>query len=174
MRSASSPRITSPKKASKHTAKQIEKMRQDDKDFIQAVEDSMAFLENKKKAVAKISRGYHLEMEELFQEGYEVLLTCIRDFNPIYERADGSIKPDKWMFSLVSPSFLVMAFKSVFVDLSKSTEAKVFTPAFRFKLSSLLAIMLERFLGKSAFLRVFSAVETQKTTEGRCRPLPKE
>ena len=82
---------TTAKKIKNPTEKQLDKMRQDDKDFVLAVEDAMAFLESKVKAVAKISRGYHLEMEELFQEGYEVLLTCIRDFSPIYEKNDGSI-----------------------------------------------------------------------------------
>lgn len=79
------------KKTTKHSKTQLDKMRQNDKDFVMAVEDAMKFLETKTKAVAKISRGYHLEMEELFQEGYEVLLTCIRDFSPVYEKADGSV-----------------------------------------------------------------------------------
>lgn len=73
------------------TQKQLEKMRQDDEGFVQALEDAMGFLDSKRKAVAKISNTYHLDMEELFQEGYEVLLTCIRDFSPVYEKADGNI-----------------------------------------------------------------------------------
>jgi ParB-like chromosome segregation protein Spo0J len=81
---------TEAKKTKKLTKKQLDKMRQEDKGYTDAVADAMAFLENKKKAIAKISHSYHLEMEELFQEGYEVLLTCIRDFSPIYEKSDGN------------------------------------------------------------------------------------
>ncbi len=78
------------KSAVKISPKKLEKMRNEDKDFIRALEDAMEFLESKKPAVSKISRKYHLDMEELFQEGYEVLLTCIRDFNPVYEKDDGT------------------------------------------------------------------------------------
>jgi ParB-like chromosome segregation protein Spo0J len=73
------------------TAKEMEKLRQQDKGYELAATDAMEFLQGRRQAVFNIARGYHLDPEDLFQEGYEILLTCLRDFTPVYEKKDGSI-----------------------------------------------------------------------------------
>ncbi|HAG53124.1 MAG TPA: hypothetical protein DCL21_04985, partial [Alphaproteobacteria bacterium] len=37
----------------------------------------------------KIGSKYHLDADELYQESYEVLLTCLRDFTPVFTRDTG-------------------------------------------------------------------------------------
>ncbi|MEC8067801.1 MAG: hypothetical protein VX154_08085 [Pseudomonadota bacterium] len=73
------------------TDKELEKMKMEDEGYTQALQDAVGFLESRRQAIFKIARYYHLDVEELFQEGYEVLLKCLRDYNPVYEKADGSI-----------------------------------------------------------------------------------
>ncbi|MEC8467141.1 MAG: hypothetical protein VXY83_02185, partial [Pseudomonadota bacterium] len=72
------------------TDKELEKMKMEDEGYTQALQDAVGFLESRRQAIFKIARYYHLDVEELFQEGYEVLLKCLRDYNPVYEKADGS------------------------------------------------------------------------------------
>ena len=72
------------------TEKQLGKMKQDDKGYVAALEDAVEFLATRRQAAFNIARHYHLDTEELFQEGYEILLTCLRDYTPVYERADGT------------------------------------------------------------------------------------
>lgn len=71
------------------TKKQIEKLKLADVGFQTAQNDMVNFLDSKKNIFYKIGSKYHLDADELFQESYEVLLTCIRDFNPIFTRAEG-------------------------------------------------------------------------------------
>jgi predicted XRE-type DNA-binding protein len=73
------------------TSAKLEKMKLEDEGYKKAFEDAVGFLDTRRQAIAKIGRYYHLDIEELFQEGYEVLLKCLRDFTPVYQRADGSI-----------------------------------------------------------------------------------
>lgn len=73
------------------TEAKLNELKQADEGFVMALEDSVAFLDSRRQAIFKIARHYHLDAEELFQEGYEILLTCLRDFTPVYEKADGSI-----------------------------------------------------------------------------------
>ena len=73
------------------TQKKLDAMKLEDEGYKQALEDAVGFLDSRRQAVAKIARYYHLDVEELFQEGYEVLLKCLRDYSPVYEKADGSI-----------------------------------------------------------------------------------
>lgn len=73
------------------TAAKLEKLKLKDTGFDSASTDAVPFLESRKQAIFKIARHYHLDQEELFQEGYEILLTCLRDFSPVYEKANGEI-----------------------------------------------------------------------------------
>ncbi len=73
------------------TASKLEKIKLEDSGYIAATTEAVSFLESRKQAIFKIARHYHLDAEELFQEGYEVLLTCLRDYSPVYEKADGSL-----------------------------------------------------------------------------------
>jgi|GEM_PF-1323669 len=68
----------------------LEKLKQADTDFVLAQTNAVKFLESRRQAVFNIARPYHLDPEELFQEGYEILLTCLRDYTPVFERADGT------------------------------------------------------------------------------------
>ena len=70
---------------------ELEKMKKDDADFIEAQENPIKFLEGRRQAIYNIARYYHLDVEELYQEGYEVLLTCLRDFSPVFERKNGDL-----------------------------------------------------------------------------------
>jgi ParB-like chromosome segregation protein Spo0J len=81
----------SPKEKQAHTPskKEMEKLREADQGFVLARQDAVKFLYGRRQAVYNIARTYHLDPEELLQEGYEVLLTCLRDFSPVYEKADG-------------------------------------------------------------------------------------
>ena len=81
------PKTIAPKKP---TAKQIETMKQEDAGFNMATQDAVKFLQSRRQAVFNIARQYHLDPDELMQEGFEVLLTCLRDFSPVFEKADGS------------------------------------------------------------------------------------
>lgn len=72
------------------TEKQLEELRLQDDGYVNAKEDLVAFLDGRRQAVFNIARYYHLDVEELFQEGFEVLLTCLRDYVPVFEKADGS------------------------------------------------------------------------------------
>lgn len=71
------------------TKKQIEKLRLSDEGLQAAQADMVKFLESKKNIFYKIGSKYHLDSDELYQESYEVLLTCLRDFNPIYTKETG-------------------------------------------------------------------------------------
>lgn len=71
------------------TKKQIEKLKLADEGFQSAQSDMVNFLESKKNIFYKIGSKYHLDADEIFQESYEVLLTCLRDFSPIFKREDG-------------------------------------------------------------------------------------
>ena len=71
------------------TKKQIEKLKLADQGFQSAQTDMVSFLESKRNIFYKIGSKYHLDADELYQESYEVLLTCLRDFTPIFTRDDG-------------------------------------------------------------------------------------
>jgi disulfide oxidoreductase YuzD len=71
--------------------KEMTKLREADQGFVLAQQDAVKFLYSRRQAVYNIARTYHLDPEELLQEGYEILLTCLRDFSPVYEKADGEV-----------------------------------------------------------------------------------
>ena len=71
------------------TKKQIEKLKKADDGFQAAQSNMVDFLESKKNIFYKIGSKYHLDSDELYQEAYEVLLTCLRDFTPVYTKDTG-------------------------------------------------------------------------------------
>ena len=73
------------------TAKQMEALKKDDKNYVSALEDSVTFLDGRQQAIYAIARKYHLDRDELYQEAYETLLTCLRDFTPVFQQASGKI-----------------------------------------------------------------------------------
>lgn len=52
--------------------------------------NAVKFLYSRRQAIFALARHFHLDADDLQQEAYEVLLTCLRDFNPIYVKSDGS------------------------------------------------------------------------------------
>lgn len=72
------------------TKRKLEKLKKEDDGFQSAQADALGFLNSKRNIFYKIASKYHLDSEELFQESYEVLLTCLRDFQPILVKEDGS------------------------------------------------------------------------------------
>ena len=72
-----------------YTKKQIEKLKLADEGYQGATSDMVTFLESKRNIFYKIGSKYHLDADELYQESYEVLLTCLRDYNPVFTREDG-------------------------------------------------------------------------------------
>lgn len=73
------------------TAKQMEALKKEDVNYLAALEDSVQFLDGRQQAIYAIARKYHLDRDELYQEAYETLLTCLRDFTPVFQQASGKI-----------------------------------------------------------------------------------
>lgn len=71
------------------TKAELEKLKKQDEGYSQATGDAVTYLNSRKQAIYTIARQYHLDAEELYQEAYEVLLTCARDYTPVYEREGG-------------------------------------------------------------------------------------
>jgi predicted XRE-type DNA-binding protein len=63
--------------------------KQADEGYMLAKRQAAAFLHGRRQAMFALARQYHVDIDDLAQEGYEVLLTCLRDFNPLFTRADG-------------------------------------------------------------------------------------
>ncbi len=68
----------------------LAEMRAADSGYQMAQQDVVKFLYGRRQAIYNIARKYRLDPEELLQEGYEILLTCLRDFCPVYEKNDGT------------------------------------------------------------------------------------
>ncbi|HEX2797667.1 MAG TPA: ParB/RepB/Spo0J family partition protein, partial [Immundisolibacter sp.] len=47
-----------------------------------ARQNAVTYLHGRRQAVFALARRYHLEPDDIQQEAYEILLTCLRDFNP--------------------------------------------------------------------------------------------
>lgn len=73
----------------KPSARDLDALKRQDQGYVLASENAVRFLQGRKQAIFNISRQYHLDPEELLQEGYEVLLTCLRDFTPMFEKEPG-------------------------------------------------------------------------------------
>lgn len=61
-----------------------------DEGYKLARENAVKYLYSRRQAIFALARHFHLDADDLQQEAYEVLLTCLRDFNPLYTKADGS------------------------------------------------------------------------------------
>src|SRR5689334_1047588 len=61
-----------------------------DEGYQLASTNAVSFLHSRRQAMFALARKYHLDADDLQQEAFEVLLTCLRDFNPTYTREDGS------------------------------------------------------------------------------------
>lgn len=72
------------------TKAELEKLKKQDEGYAQATSDAVTYLNGRKQAIYTIARQYHLDADELYQEAYEVLLTCARDYTPVYEREAGN------------------------------------------------------------------------------------
>src|SRR5690606_9952316 len=72
------------------TKAELEKLKKQDEGYAQATSDAVTYLNGRKQAIYTIARQYHLDADELYQEAYEVLLTCARDYTPVYEREPGN------------------------------------------------------------------------------------
>lgn len=73
------------------SAAELEKMKKDDTGFVEASKDAVSFMKARQPAIGKIAKYYHLDAEELSQEGYEILLTCLRDYTPVYQKPNGDV-----------------------------------------------------------------------------------
>lgn len=73
--------------ASKLVATDAQKLA--DEGYVLAKTQAATFLYGRRQAMFALARQYHVDVDDLAQEGYEVLLTCLRDFNPAFTRADG-------------------------------------------------------------------------------------
>lgn len=73
------------------TDKELVKLRAADAGFNMASQDAVQFIQSRRQAMFNIARHYHLDPEELLQEAYEILLTCLRDYSPVYEKASGEV-----------------------------------------------------------------------------------
>lgn len=56
-----------------------------------AKKHAVQYLHSRRQAIYALARHYHVDADDLHQEAYEVLLTCLRDFNPLYTKADGEV-----------------------------------------------------------------------------------
>ncbi len=60
-----------------------------DEGYQLARKDAVKYLHSRRQAMFALGRRYHIEVEDIEQEGFEVLLTCLRDFNPLRPDKDG-------------------------------------------------------------------------------------
>src|ERR1700761_4014383 len=51
--------------------------------YQQARQSAATYLHGRRQAAFALARRYHLDADDLMQEGYEILLTCLRDFQPL-------------------------------------------------------------------------------------------
>lgn len=73
------------------TPAEMKKLKAEDDGFMLASTDAAKFLQSRQQAVYNIARRYHLDPDDVFQESFEVLLTCLRDYQPIYENSKGDL-----------------------------------------------------------------------------------
>lgn len=77
------------KSAAKPAPVQAPATKQEDEGYALARKDAVKYLHGRRQAMFALARRYHLDAEDVEQEGYEVLLTCLRDFNPTHTKKDG-------------------------------------------------------------------------------------
>lgn len=72
-------------------APKVDELKAADDGYQLARKDAVKYLHSRRQAMFALSRRYHLDAEDVEQEGYEVLLTCLRDFNPTHTKANGDV-----------------------------------------------------------------------------------
>lgn len=82
-----------PSTETKPTQAQLDDLKAKDAGYQAARGNAVSFLQGRKASIATVARRYRLDPEELFQEAYEVLLTCLRDFSPLFEKEPGQFIP---------------------------------------------------------------------------------
>jgi hypothetical protein len=80
-----------PRKPQKSASSDVEALKAADEGLSLAKKHAVQYLYSRRQALYALARHYHLDADDLHQEAYEVLLTCLRDFNPLYTKADGSV-----------------------------------------------------------------------------------
>lgn len=68
-----------------------DELKANDEGYQLARGNAVKYLHSRRQAIFALARHFHLDADDLQQEAYEVLLTCLRDFNPLYTKADGSV-----------------------------------------------------------------------------------
>lgn len=68
----------------------VEELKKNDEGYQLARANAVKYLHSRRQATFALARHFHVDADDLQQEAYEVLLTCLRDFNPHYTRADGT------------------------------------------------------------------------------------
>lgn len=71
--------------------KKAAELKATDTGYQQARENAVKYLHSRRQATFSIARHYHLDADDLHQEAYEILLTCLRDFNPLFTKSDGQV-----------------------------------------------------------------------------------
>jgi RNA polymerase sigma factor (sigma-70 family) len=87
-------KASSPKKMP--AAAEMKNLKAADEGFMLASTDAAKFLQSRQQAVYNIARRYHLDPDDVFQESFEVLLTCLRDYQPVYENSKGELMSVKF------------------------------------------------------------------------------
>ena len=97
---AASPKVLRDAEAAVHAAKSgpkpassanAAKLRLTDEGYQLAKTDAVKYLHSRRQAMFALARRYHLDAEDIEQEGFEVLLTCLRDFNPQHTKQSGEV-----------------------------------------------------------------------------------
>lgn len=78
-----------PSAAASRLRQTVEELKAADAGYQLARKNAVQYMQSRRQAVFSVARHYHLDADDLQQEAYEVLLTCLRDFNPVYTRAGG-------------------------------------------------------------------------------------
>ena len=84
---------SAPKPAFRPTPKglpSVDELKAADEGYQLARSNAVKYLYSRRQAIFALARHFHLDADDLQQESYEILLTCLRDFNPHYTKADGT------------------------------------------------------------------------------------
>ncbi|MBI1308519.1 MAG: hypothetical protein GC129_01495 [Proteobacteria bacterium] len=73
------------------TSVRAEALKTEDAGYQLARQSAVKYIHGRRQAAFSLARHYHLDGDDLLQEAYEVLLTCLRDFNPVYTKAGGEV-----------------------------------------------------------------------------------
>ena len=66
-------------------------LKADDAGYTLAKKNAVQYLHSRRQAIFSLARHYHLDADDVHQEAYEILLTCLRDFNPVFTKATGEV-----------------------------------------------------------------------------------